>query len=54
MRKRLGRDLALLLHAVHVDSETQGFAQGVGIGREPGETDKELVVDGEDLAEKGA
>jgi hypothetical protein len=53
MRKRLGRDLAFFLHAVHVDSETQGFAQGVGIRSEAGETDEEFVVDGEDLAGEG-
>jgi hypothetical protein len=53
MRKRLGRDLALFLHAVHVDSETQGFAQGVGIRREAGETDEEFVIDGEDLVRNG-
>ena len=47
--KRLGRDLSFLLHAVHVDPESQVFTQGVGIGREPGKTDVELVVDGEDL-----
>lgn len=50
MRKRLGRDLALLLHAVHVDAEAEVLAQRVRVGREAREADVELVVDGEDLA----
>lgn len=54
MTKRLGRDLALFLHPVHVDPESEVFAQGVSVGGEPGKTDVELVVDGEDLWVGGA
>lgn len=49
MSKRLGRNLPLLLHPVHVDPEPEVFTQGIGIGGEAGKTDVELVVDGEDL-----
>jgi hypothetical protein len=52
MSKRLGRNLPLLLHPVHVDPEPEVFTQGVGIGGEAGKTDVELVVDGKDLCER--
>lgn len=53
MRKRLGRNLALLLHPVHVHPEPQALAQGVRVCREAREADVEFVRDGKDLGGGG-